>query len=126
MSDIKNVKNFSYREFGCNCGSCKYQSGRDINPLVPMLAQRIRDSLQRPLKVNSACRCDVHNVKVGGSSKSQHLVDQGFRAVDLDIKNSHERMIAIKIAIDEGASIGINSKFLHFDFREGKQIIFTY
>lgn len=126
MSDIAGCPNFSYSEFGCKCGMCKYTSGRDIYSLVPLLAQRLRDTFRRPIKVNSACRCEVHNVKVGGSAKSQHLPDQGFRAMDLNIKDGKERAVAIKIALEEGASVGINKDFLHFDFRAGAPIVFTY
>jgi len=126
MSDIPNVKNFSYSEFGCKCGQCAYKSGCDIYPMIPLLAQQIRDVLRRPLRVNSACRCDVHNVKIGSSLSSQHVAGQGFRAMDLDIKNSNERAIAIKIALSEGASVGVNKDFLHFDFRDNGPIVFTY
>ena len=127
MSEIKDVPNFKYKEFGCKCKGCKFVSGRHIDPRIPKLAQLIRNALGRPLKVNSACRCGPHNSLVNGSINSQHLEKNGFKAVDLDIRNSHERRIAVEIALEQRASIGLNKRFLHFDFRdENKPIIFLY
>lgn len=126
MSDIPNVKNFSYSEFGCKCGICLYGSGKDIDPMLPLIAQEIRNALDRPLRINSACRCGPHNSAVGGSLNSQHLDKNGFKAMDLDIKYSWERAKAIEIALDRGASVGLNKDFLHIDVRDGKPVIFLY
>jgi len=126
MSDISGVKNFNYKEFGCKCGKCLFTAGIDIFEKLPILAQEIRNELKRPLKVTSGCRCFLHNQKVGGSEFSQHLRENGFRAMDLDIKSSQERHIAMAIAIKHGASIGIHKDFMHFDFRENARIIFLY
>ena len=125
-NSIPSVKNFTYSEFSCPCRICEYGSGRDIDPILPLIAQEIRNALDRPLKVNSACRCGPHNSTVGGSLNSQHLDKNGFKAMDLDIKHSWERAKAIEIALDRGASVGLNKDFLHIDVREGKPIIFLY
>jgi Peptidase M15 len=119
-------KNFNYDEFGCKCDCCIYITGKHIDHRVIELAQKIREELSRPLQVNSACRCLNHNDKVGGSLNSKHLPTNGFVAVDLGIMIGFERSKAIKIALDMGASVGVNPKFLHFDFRNGKPIVFLY
>ena len=126
MGDIPNCPNFSYREFSCPCRVCHYTSGKQIDQRIPLLAQKIRTALDRPLKVNSACRCNAHNSLINGSLNSQHLPKNGFRAVDLGIKIAYERHIAIKIALEEGASVGVHDSFLHFDFRDGEPIVFLY
>lgn len=127
MGDIKNCPNFSYREFGCKCKGCRYGSGNHIYEKIPILCQKIRLALGRPLKVTSGCRCGPWNSLQNGSINSYHLPKNDFKAVDLDIKNSHERRVALEIALEMGATIGLNKKFMHFDFRDtNKPIIFLY
>ena len=119
-------KNFNYSEFGCKCGECEYASGRQIHPKVVELAQRVRDALGRPLSVNSGIRCAAYNEKVGGSPNSKHLPENGCRAVDLGVIVGYERHIAMKVAMAGGISVGIHSKFMHFDVRDGYPIVFLY
>ena len=44
------------------------------------MAQTIRDALGVPINVNSGCRCEKHNTKVGGVKGSKHVLG---KAADL-------------------------------------------
>lgn len=64
------TKNFRREEFACKCG-CGYDR---ISPKVVEMAQTIRDVIGVPIRVTSGCRCKGHNFRVGGTSKSKHLL----------------------------------------------------
>lgn len=66
---MKISKNFDKEEFACKCG-CGFD---DINPLLVLQLQTLRDALNAPLIVTSGCRCRKHNKAVGGASHSDHL-----------------------------------------------------
>ncbi len=66
MGDVS--KNFSRKEFACKCG-CGFNAV-DISLLAGL--QALRDLSGRPISITSACRCESHNKRVGGASKSQH------------------------------------------------------
>ena len=70
------TKNFKVSEFACKCGCGK----DDIDQRVMDMAQTIRDALGVPVKVNSGCRCEKHNAKVGGVKGSKHVLG---KAADL-------------------------------------------
>jgi len=83
----EDTKNFKVSEFACKCG-CGYDG---IDQKVINMAQVIRDALGVPVRVNSGCRCEAHNKKVGSCSKGaeemfqtvQRLYGEG-RLPDLD------------------------------------------
>ena len=68
-------RNFTRDEFACGCG-CGFD---DIDPLIVSTLQRLRDEVQRPVVVNSGCRCAEHNIKVGGSPATQGKPGTGSR-----------------------------------------------
>ena len=65
---MRDTKNFKASEFACHCG-CGFNI---IDQRVINMAQTIRDALGVPVKVNSGCRCEKHNAKVGGVKGSKH------------------------------------------------------
>ncbi len=68
MGDM--TKNFSRAEFACKC--CKKNN---ISPLVVEYCQRIRDAIDRPLKIECGTRCAKHNAKLSGSvPNSAHII----------------------------------------------------
>ena len=69
-----NTKHFNVNEFACKCG-CGFNI---IDQKVINIAQTIRDALGVPVRVNSGCRCDKHNSRVGGVKGSKHTT--GFAA----------------------------------------------
>ena len=64
----KNTKNFKVSEFDCKCG-CGFNI---VDQRLIDMCQTIRDYLGVPVKINSGCRCEKHNAKVGGVKGSYH------------------------------------------------------
>ena len=77
--------NFKVSEFACKCG-CGFNI---IDQRVINIAQILRDYLRVPVRVNSGCRCEKHNAKVGGVKSSKHM--KGL-AADLSCSLGAERM----------------------------------
>ena len=75
----KDTNHFKVKEFACKCGCGK----QDIDQRVIDMAESIREALGVPVKVNSGCRCEKHNAKVGGVKGSFHT--KGL-AADLSCK----------------------------------------
>jgi uncharacterized protein YcbK (DUF882 family) len=73
---------FSRKEFACKCG-CGFD-GIDIK--VVHACQQLRSYLQVPLRINSGCRCEKHNARVGSKS-TNHI--RG-KAVDIWCKLGHK------------------------------------
>ena len=63
-------KNFKTTEFDCHGNGCCNNTKVD-EKLVGYL-QKIRDHFGKPVRINSAFRCETHNANVGGASKSNH------------------------------------------------------
>jgi len=116
-------KHFSYHEFGCKCGkACGLADGKRTDPSLLLVLEMIRSAIGRPVTVTSGNRCPTWNKKVSGSEKSYHLEAQGCKAADLLITLSFERAIATKVALEMGATLGMNESFLHVDVREMSRI----
>lgn len=82
--------------------------------------QRVRDKYKAPLKINSAYRDKAHNVKVGGSPNSQHLLGTAF---DISIKDKKMGRELEKIAKEVGfTGIGRYSTFIHIDMRPSNRL----
>lgn len=109
--------NFTREEFACGCG-CGFD---EIDPLIVSALQRLRDEVQRPVIVNSGCRCRSHNAAVKGSKTSQHL-----RGKAADIKIDGMAPIQIidvirRLYLDGEIYVGyvyaINGRSVHVDVR---------
>lgn len=77
--------------------------------------ERSRKVLGRPLIINSGYRCPVHNGRVGGASKSQHLWGRAF---DINTRSMSdlERWEVIQVTAQEGfAGLGLYRDFIHVD-----------
>lgn len=67
MGDL--TKNFDKAEFACKC------CGTDgIDQKLVSALQELRELVNKPITVNSAYRCPVHNKAIGGSKNSQHML----------------------------------------------------
>jgi len=67
-------KNFKRKEFECGC-NCGFDT---VDYELLCLLEEIREEfnfLYRKvfIEITSACRCEKHNKKIGGSQNSQHL-----------------------------------------------------
>ena len=108
------IKHFKKSEFQCKCGC-------GLNNISFELVKKLdiaRETANIPFHINSACRCETHNKKVGGSKNSSHL--KGL-AVDIRVRNSNERFIIKKSLYDIGVErFGDANSFLHCDIDDSK------
>ncbi len=123
---------FSDKELACKCcGVVK------LNPIFDSKLLQLRSNMNEPMKVNSCCRCSEHNKKVGGASKSFHLLDHSGFSTDgtcaIDIPRSPYNSYNIKLVLEAwelNMRVGVHPQFFHFDIAPdvvGKpQIVFAY
>lgn len=109
MGDL--TKNFDRSEFACkdNCGFDK------ISPKLVALLQYIRSATGIPFVIQSGCRCEAYNKKVGGVKDSAHT--KGL-AVDILCPNSRDRYHMLKEFMVAFKRIGIGASFIHVDIDE--------
>jgi len=107
--------NFQPAEFACrHCGQLYFDS-RIFDAI-----QRVRAYMARPLRINSAHRCSVHNRRVGGAAHSRHL----RLALDVDASDMDERQRRRLFARCREAgfdAFGFYATFLHVDDRSGRR-----
>lgn len=118
-------KNFSEEEFSCRCGCGSVYVDQE---LVEKL-QELRDLLDTPITINSACRCQDHNKKVGGVKNSYHLSTPGklCEAADIACSSASERYRIVGLAGAVGFSgIGVGTTFVHLDIRKTTPALWIY
>jgi len=103
--------NFTAKELACpHCGEL-YIDRASID-----LIQRARTSFG-PLRINSAHRCIIHNVHVGGAPMSQHkkiAFDVSVRGLD--------RFAVLRALQGAGfTTFGLYQTFIHTDIRPGRR-----
>lgn len=114
------AKNFQYKEFDCHGSGCC--STTIIDEKLVAYVQQIRDHFGKPVTITSPYRCEVHNRRVGGATKSYHM--QG-RAADIVVQGVSSREVA-KYAESIGIlGIGLyetsaDGYFTHIDTRTTK------
>ena len=119
LNDIKISKNFNLKEF-----ECKSTGQVKIHEKLLDLLQELRNTLDKPVIINSGYRSKEHNEKVGGAKRSQHL--EGT-AVDISLRNldysAKELAIFVKNSAEdigvgaENLGLGYADSFLHVDVR---------
>lgn len=116
------TENFKLSEFRCNDES-KTKVPREYLGNVARLAdnlQILRDSISKPIKINSAYRTPEYNKKVGGVITSQHMT---AKAADIRVKGLGPKRLGEKIKklIKEGkmdkGGVGVYKNFVHYDIR---------
>lgn len=114
--DIRPISpHFAGHEVECRCG-CGFLV------IVPKLLDAMeicRALAQKPIHVNSWCRCRKHNEKVGGEPDSQHL--HGL-AVDWRVDGFTPEMlykIAQTVSVFRYGGIGVYDTFIHTDVKSG-------
>jgi uncharacterized protein YcbK (DUF882 family) len=114
MGDIS--KNFNRLEFLCGCKKCGFAT---VDVELIGLLEEIRANFGSPVTINSACRCDQHNNKVDGSSKSKHKL--GI-AADIVVKDVKPFTVAGYIDCNYGDKYGLGryNTFTHIDVRQTK------
>lgn len=112
---MKLSDNFSREEFACQCG-CGFDT---VDAQLLDVIQAVRDAIEVPITINSACRCPDHNAAVGGSPNSQHTKG---RACDIVAKGIRPHLVAdvveqvLKMKGIAGG-IGRYTTFTHIDTR---------
>lgn len=116
----KIAPNFQYKEFDCHGSGCC--SKTIIDEKLVAYVQQIRDHFGKPVTITSPYRCEVHNRRVGGATKSYHM--QG-KAADIVVQGVSSREVAkyaesigiLGIGLYETAADGY---FTHIDTRTTK------
>ena len=112
--------NFQYKEFDCHGSGCC--STTIIDEKLVAYVQQIRDHFGKPVTITSPYRCETHNKRVGGATKSYHM--QG-KAADIVVQGVSSREVA-KYAESIGIlGIGLyetsaDGYFTHIDTRTTK------
>lgn len=117
------TKNFKINEFECNCGDCKISA--DVKNNLIKLAdqlQILRDKVQKPIKINSAYRCENYNDNVvKGAKHSQHKLG---KAADIVINgmtpNEVHELVCEMVELGQinFGGIGKYNTFTHVDIRD--------
>ncbi len=110
MGDLS--KHFNKSEFACKCG-CGLA---DPAPELVLKLEEFRELCgNKPVNINSACRCAKHNAKVGGTKNSYHV-----KCMAADIKKMPHLTIDEMAKFAEQAGfrgIGKYNTFIHVDVR---------
>lgn len=113
------VKYFKKEEFDCRCG-CGLNN---ISSELVGLLDSARMLCDVPFVVNSGTRCIKHNINVGGSKTSSHLLGL---ACDIQAKDSNTRFKILKSLFRVGFSrILIYENFIHVDvdYKKPKELL---
>ena len=106
--------NFKVREFKCNDGSDDIYISDELVEIL----QKIREKFGET-KINSAYRTEAYNKRVGGVSKSQHLLGT---AADIYVFGVKPQDIAeyAEYLMPKSGGIGLYGSFVHIDVRESR------
>jgi uncharacterized protein YcbK (DUF882 family) len=106
---------FNRSEFACKCG-CGFDTV-DIELAGDL--DVLRHLRKVPIHINDACRCIVHNAKVGGAPTSQHLIG---KAADISSAGMTPDEIAdyFEALFPNSHGIGRYDTFTHIDVRSAK------
>lgn len=105
-------KNFTPKELASNGDGSLLINFKALDKL-----QKVRDLINKPLKINSAYRDPLYNAKIGGAPLSQHKYGTAF---DISLKG-HNKWQLLKICKEVGfKGFGFYNTFLHVDDRKKK------
>ena len=116
------MKYFNIQEFVCKCGQCASAGSAqampsgvqaNIDALVNNVLDPLREAYGKPIYVNSGHRCEAYNRKVGGVSRSQHIVGEAA-----DIHCDDNAKLA-KLIVQQGRfdQLIIYPTFLHVSYK---------
>jgi len=108
-------EHFDRAEFQCRCG-CGWDT---VDAELIRVLEDLRQSLDnRPITINSGCRCKMYNALVGGSPKSQHLLG---KAADIRVEGFDPSEVAdfLEDKYSNCYGIGRYDSFTHVDVRSG-------
>ena len=68
---MKLSKYFNSSEFECKCNNCKLV---EIDSTLLAILDEIREWSKGPIYISSGYRCPEYNARIGGATKSKHLL----------------------------------------------------
>lgn len=109
--------NFALREMSCTCCGEVWWAPDEFDR-----AQRLRTSLNRPVKFNSTHRCYRNNARVGGAPKSKHKeIAFDFSLLRPQPASEAEMKVLQRLMLEAGfSSFGLYRTFIHTDSRPGR------
>ena len=113
------TEHFSEDEMKCKC------CGKIlIDQRLVIYLETLREKIKKPIIINSAYRCEKHNLEVGGAKESYHT--KGM-AADIYVKGLTSKQLA-NVCKMYGlfTGFGYGNNFLHVDVREGDICEWTY
>lgn len=111
MGDL--TLHFSRSEFRCHCKKCDFDT---VDAGLVLMLEKIRAHFNKPVTINSACRCARHNAAVGGGAHSQHLYG---RAADIRVAGVSPGVVADFAETLKPGGLGRYGTFTHIDSRNG-------
>lgn len=105
-------RNFSPGEMGCRHCAAVYHWPEFMDPL-----QHARDQVGRPFRILSAHRCRLHNARVGGAPRSEHL----RLAVDIALAGHDHWALYAAMKQAGFTGFGFYETFLHADMGRSRQ-----
>lgn len=111
--------NFQVKEFACKDGSDTVLICEETVEIL----QAIRNYFGAPVHVNSGYRTSSYNAKIGGASRSQHVVGT---AADISVKGvPPSAVVAYLEEYYPNHGIGLYTSFVHIDSR-GYRVYWQY
>jgi uncharacterized protein YcbK (DUF882 family) len=110
--DIRLSENLHLSELDCNCSKCQITL---VHPNLAYSFNMLRKEWSSAIRINSAYRCQHHNMNVGGVSNSRHTMGMAIDVTPYygNINEFYE--IAKKHF--SFAKLYINENFVHLDVR---------
>lgn len=84
--------------------------------------QAARDQIDRPFHILSAHRCSLHNARVGGAPRSQHL----RLAVDIALRGHDPGALSAALQTAGFTGFGFYTTFIHADMGPVRQWFGTH
>lgn len=120
---VRLSKNLSRHEFACKCGC-----GFDTADLATVsVIQSVCDHFECKVRINSGCRCEAHNAKVGGAPNSQHRLGRAADCMFFDEDgplDPYEVDQWLRKKYPNIYGFGLYTTFNHIDTRSGPQALF--
>ena len=113
-------EHFSEAELACHGTTCGSGHGCHVNGCQPELLtalEEFRALVGKPVHIDDAYRCPVHNAEVHGAAHSQHL--QGI-AADISVEGmtpAELEAVARQVPIIHGIGRADHADYLHVDVR---------
>ena len=127
--------NFWKSEFRCPCRKCKKKKVK-VSSLLIFKLEMLRVELgNKPITINSGCRCSEENKRVGGIPNSAHIPRPVGEASDIKVKGVKPLEVGLAAEKIGGLRIGVAKTYCHLDVRPpspskfwiymGKKIIYS-